>query len=414
MTRRVKFNLIMARFCMYGFLKNQQYFAPFFMLAMLEKGLSFFQFGLLIGFRELCINLFEIPSGAVADLYGRRRSMIFSFVCYCISFVIFALSSQLLHLFCAAFLFALGEAFRTGTHKAIIFDYLLTHHLEDKRLKVYGFTRSWSQLGSATSSVVAAALVFGTGNYSSIFWLCLIPYVLNIINFLGYPRDTVLSKNGRPNVKEVFSHVWDSLKEAWQNKEQRRLLLESCGFEGVFKVVKDYLQVAIQAAALSLPLLITLDNQNQRTAVLIGLVYFLIYVFSSISARQAHRIANWHGSDDKAALAVWAVVMVCYAVLAGALAWEITPVALAMFIVIYLSQNIWRPILVSRINKHSRPEQAATTLSIESQSKSLGAMIFAPLLGKAVDLWGLWPVGVLGFAVAAIFWTTGKIRNGNK
>ena len=64
---------------LYGFLKNQTYFEPFLILAFLEKDLSFFQIGILIGFREVCINIFEIPSGAVADLYGRRRSMIFSF-----------------------------------------------------------------------------------------------------------------------------------------------------------------------------------------------------------------------------------------------------------------------------------------------------------------------------------------------
>jgi len=54
---------VIFRFCLYGFLKNQRYFEPFILLAFLEKGLSFFVIGLLFGFRELCINLFEIPSG---------------------------------------------------------------------------------------------------------------------------------------------------------------------------------------------------------------------------------------------------------------------------------------------------------------------------------------------------------------
>ena len=61
---------MLFRFSLYGFLKNQTYFEPFLILAFREKGLSFFQIGLLIGFREVCVNLFEVPSGAVADLYG--------------------------------------------------------------------------------------------------------------------------------------------------------------------------------------------------------------------------------------------------------------------------------------------------------------------------------------------------------
>ncbi|MBT7298324.1 MAG: MFS transporter, partial [Victivallales bacterium] len=60
---------MLFRFCLYGFLKNQQYYEPFLILVFREKGLSFLQIGLLVGFREICLNLFEIPSGAVADLY---------------------------------------------------------------------------------------------------------------------------------------------------------------------------------------------------------------------------------------------------------------------------------------------------------------------------------------------------------
>ena len=71
---------MMFRFSLYGFLKNQQYYEPFIILALLEKGQSFTSIGLLVGIRELAITLLEIPSGALADLYGRRRSMVLSFL----------------------------------------------------------------------------------------------------------------------------------------------------------------------------------------------------------------------------------------------------------------------------------------------------------------------------------------------
>ena len=85
---------MLFRFSLYGFLKNQTYFEPFLILAFREKGLSFFQIGLLIGFREVCVNLFEVPSGAVADLYGRRRAMIFSFLAYIASFLLFGFAAH--------------------------------------------------------------------------------------------------------------------------------------------------------------------------------------------------------------------------------------------------------------------------------------------------------------------------------
>ncbi|MCK4626956.1 MAG: MFS transporter, partial [Phycisphaerae bacterium] len=116
---------MLLRFSLYGFLKNQRYFDPFLILFFRQAGLSFTTIGFLVGFRELLINLFEVPSGALADLYGRRRCMIFSFCMYIVSFAGFALSTEVWHFFAAMALFALGDAFRTGTHKAMIFGYLL-------------------------------------------------------------------------------------------------------------------------------------------------------------------------------------------------------------------------------------------------------------------------------------------------
>ena len=44
---------MLFRFSLYGFLKNQRYYDAFLILAFREKGLTFFQIGLLIGFREV-------------------------------------------------------------------------------------------------------------------------------------------------------------------------------------------------------------------------------------------------------------------------------------------------------------------------------------------------------------------------
>ncbi|MHC4982267.1 MAG: MFS transporter [Planctomycetota bacterium] len=178
---------MLFRFSLYGFLKNQRYFEPFLILAFRDKGLSFAAIGLLIGFREICINLMEVPTGAIADLAGRRRAMILSFVAYIVSFAIFAMSRQLWLLFAAMLFFSLGEAFRTGTHKAMIFDWLSRQGRSAEKTKTYGFTRSWSKLGSAASVIIAAVLVFALRDYTYVFALCIVPYLANVINLMTYP-----------------------------------------------------------------------------------------------------------------------------------------------------------------------------------------------------------------------------------
>jgi MFS family permease len=173
------------RFSLYGFLKNQRYFEPFLVLALLQAGLSFFEIGLLLGFRELAVNIIEIPSGAIADLCGRRRSMMLAFVSYILGFLTLGFANQLAPLFLAMGLLAVGDAFRTGTHKAMIFTWLRIQGRSHERTQIYGYTRSWSKIGSAVSAIAAAAFVLVADSYTLIFFFAVIPYSLNLVNFLG-------------------------------------------------------------------------------------------------------------------------------------------------------------------------------------------------------------------------------------
>ena len=69
---------MIARFSLYGFLKNLRFFEAFLILALRERGLDFLGIGGLIAVREIAGNLSQIPSGALADALGRRRCMIVS------------------------------------------------------------------------------------------------------------------------------------------------------------------------------------------------------------------------------------------------------------------------------------------------------------------------------------------------
>lgn len=405
---------MLFRFSLYGFLKNQRYFEAFLVLAFMDKGLSFFAIGLLVGFGNLCANLLEIPSGALADLYGRRGSMVLSFAAYAIAFILLALGNTLLPLFPAMLFYGVGEAFRTGTHKSMIFNWLKAHGRESERVQVYGYTRSWSKKGSALSALIAAGLVFLLQDFDIVFWLSVPPCLLNIINFLGYPAVVEEHGSKREAGKSVFAHVLRTARDTWRHPMQRRLLLESMGFEGVFKVSKDYLQPVLQQTAIALPLFLALDD-TRRTALLVGLVYAILFLLSSTASRNAHTLVSWkNNSEERAARFLWHVSLAVYGCLLAGLLLQWYAVVVPAFVAVYLIQNLWRPALVSRLDACSDAASAATTLSIESQARTLVAMIAAPLLGLAVDHTGLWPVGLLGVLAAAtvLSLSRGVMRDG--
>lgn len=391
---------MLFRFSLYGFLKNQRYYDAFLILAFREKGLTFFQIGLLIGFREVCTNLFEIPSGAVADLYGRRRAMIFSFVAYIASFATFAMSESLFLLFGGMFFFGLGDAFRSGTHKAMIFDWLRLQGRSDEKTKIYGYTRSWSQMGSAVSVLIAGALVFYRGNFTDIFWFSIVPYAFNIVNFFGYPAALDGDRKSEFSLKAVVVLLGKALKLSVQFPPLRRLVFEGMGFEGMFKASKDYLQPILKQTAIALPLLLMLD-ESKRAALLVAGVYFVLYFLSSFASRNSHKVTEWQGSDEGAARVMWWVNLGLYALLIPVLWFNTYPAIIALFIGLAILQNFWRPGLISRFNAQSTPEMSATVLSIEAQSKSLAMIVLAPSLGWLVDRVGsFWPVGVVGTLIA--------------
>lgn len=402
---------MLVRFCLYGFLKNQKYYEPFLILAFLEKGLSFFDIGLLIAFREVSINLFELPSGAAADLYGRRRSMIFSFTSYLVSFVVFALSAEVWMLFLAMGFFALGEAFRSGTHKAMIFDWLLLEGRPDGKTRVYGTTRSWSQLGSAVSVLIAAVIVILEGSYTRVFWYSTVPYALGLINFLGYPAalDGKTSEQ-RPSFGELGRHLARALRQCWQRPPLCRLLIESTLHKGTYKAVKDYLQPVLQSAALALPFLLELEEAG-RAAVLIGAVYFGLYLLSALSARQAHRVRDASSGSERANRGIWIVSGAAYLALIPALAGGWNAAAIGLFVLFAVLLNLWLPIFLERLDAVTEREVGATLLSVDSQARSIYVMLLAPVLGWAVDAWGLWPVGVVGATAAGVVLSLGSVFN---
>ncbi|MCK5841653.1 MAG: MFS transporter [Candidatus Sabulitectum sp.] len=400
---------MIGRFSLYGFLKNQKYYEPFLLLVFLEKGLSFFQIGLLVAFRELAVTLMEVPSGALADSHGRRLCMAGSMAGYIVAFLVFGFSSSFFLLFLAMFFFAIGDAFRTGTHKAMIFKWLENNGRLSEKTKIYGVTRSWSKTGTALSSIIAAALVWRTGTFSTVFFFCIPPYLINLVNLLTYPGDLEGEDQGTKTLRDSIGIMKASVTEAVKFKPLRNLMVETMGFQGVHKVTGDYIQPVIKTMVISIPLLAGLQG-DRGSAALAGGVYFVLAVLGIFGSRFSHRLVTRSGGERGSATVLWWVDLFCYAALIPMLyaRWYIG--AVIVFVILELIQNLWRPMQVSRFDHVSPGNRRATVLSIESQAKSFSAMIYAPFLGLAVDTFGLWTLGVSGAAVALIVITARNRR----
>ena len=378
------------KFCAYGFLKNLRFFEPFMLLFFMEKGLSFFEIGTLYSIREICINILEIPTGIIADALGRRKTMIYSFSAYIISFIIFYFSSSYFLYILAFIFYGFGDAFRTGTHKAMIFDYLRMNGRQDQKVHYYGHTRSWSQTGSAVSSIIAALLVFITGNYQQIFIFSIIPYFLDLLLMISYPKelDGDIRKLNKNELMSTFKKVINEFIFSFRNKLVLKSISNLSIFAGYHKAVKDFLQPFIQILALSLPLFLAY-NDKQRSALLIGIIYFFIYLLTAIGAKNSGKIADWFKSIHKP-LNISLIIGFGVGIFCGIFfIYDFIFVSILFFVIIFIIENLRKPIGISYFADLMNPKILATALSAESQAETLFAAIIAPLLGFFADKYGL-------------------------
>lgn len=404
------------RFCLYGFLKNLRFFEVFLLLFFLENGLSYLAIGTLYAAREITVNLLEIPSGLIADAFGRRRTMVFAFAFYVLSFILFYFSKSYTAFLLAMILFSFGDASRSGNHKAMIYHYLSIRGWSDQKVHYYGYTRSWSQMGSALSALSGAAIVFYSGSYRYIFLFSIIPYLLDMINVASYPAvlEGEMRKMDWQKMKHQFRQVFREFIRTIRSGKVLRVIGSLSMYSGYYKAVKDYLQPFIATGALALPFLITY-SENQRTSAGVGMIFFVIYILSSMASRYAGRFAELFTR-----LSTLLNLSLLFGVMAGLLSGlfhtiELWWAAVVLFVVIYLVENIRKPAGVAYLGEKVDKTILSSVLSADSQLKSLAAAILAPLIGIFADLygpgWGISMVSMLLLLFFPLVLIRSKVKN---
>ncbi len=379
-------NMQLFKFSAYGFLKNQRFFDIFIFLFFMEQGITFLQIGTLISIREIAILIFEIPTGFVADSLGRRGSMVFAFLSYILSFIIFCFFPRFLLYIVAMIFFALGDAFRTGTHKAMILHYLKLNDLLHLRVEYYGYTRSWSQMGSALAALIAGGIVLYSGEYKYIFMGSIIPYILALILMLTYPKELDGEREQKEgflnNIQHNFKLTYASLKLSFKEPLLRKALMNSAVFDGLFKTVKDYIQPILQMIVLSIPFLLRIEK---RESILIAIVYCILYILTSYASRNSGKFSNRFSSLSIAVNSTF-IAGISFILFSGLFfILELQIIIIILFIMLYVLQNLRRPLNIGFISENISHDVMASGLSVESQLKTIFVAFMAPLMGFIAD-----------------------------
>lgn len=379
----IKSDFQIKKFSAYGFLKNLTFFEPYLIIFLMGTGINLFQIGMLYAIKEAITYVFEVPSGVIADAYGRKKELYLCFIFYMISFVLFFMTKDFTTAIFAMIFYGLGDAFRSGTHKAMIYTYLEEKNWAEHKAFVYGRTRSFSLLGSAISSVAAIALILNIPSSRYIFLASIMPYFLDLLLIMSYPD----SLNGPCIKHEVnfFKMMFIHLKGILSRRDLRLFLVRAGSFGTVFSSVKDYVQPILESLFLVSGIAIISNmSSDDNLKIVLGVTYGVIYMLGSLASRRAYLLKKL--MDAHRLLKVLNFLLVASLVFVTfAIELKLYPIIILLFIIMNLLQNIRKPIFVDACDDLMEKHERATVLSVESQLKSLMTIIIAPMIGFIAD-----------------------------
>ena len=141
----------------YNFLFSLRIADGVWVVFLLSRGFSLAQVGIAESVFHIVSFLFEVPSGMMADLLGRKRTLVVSSFCGMLSALSMAFSADFFGV-CLAMVFqALMYNFCSGTQEALTYDSLKSADAEGTYLKHNAWLRGASQVSASLSSLLGGA-----------------------------------------------------------------------------------------------------------------------------------------------------------------------------------------------------------------------------------------------------------------
>ena len=119
------------------------------------NGLSVFQISILFAWWAISSLLFEIPSGALADHWSRKKLLISAPIIKSFCFLIWILADGNFYLYALGFLFwSISGSFRSGTQEALLYDNLVFFKKKKDYQKILGRKKFYMYIVLALSMII--------------------------------------------------------------------------------------------------------------------------------------------------------------------------------------------------------------------------------------------------------------------
>jgi MFS family permease len=351
----------------YTLIQNIDFTRGIWMIYLASKGMSLTQLGLLETIFHLTSFTMEVPTGAVADIFGRRTSRIVGRIASLISVIILLLSNHF-WMFAISFIFtALSYNLESGAGDALIYDSLKEIGEEDQFMRVNGNKELFYQTAGTISFLLGGFLA--VKSYSVAFALTIVIGIAAIIQSLTFVEPSIggnCEEKGKENI--FVRQIKDSLKAIAKNPRIGSLIIFTQSIMAFCTCIFYYLQNYLKA-----------DGYNEAA---IGAIYAVSALAAAATATQVHKLERV--IKEKGILLIMPIVTI-------ACIWGIafSKYHYVLFIILMLTESIIYVAVSDYINKMIPSENRATILSFASMAFSFFMITLFPLVGIIGDRYSL-------------------------
>lgn len=337
------------------------------MLYLASRGLSLFQIGLMETVYHISSFTMEIPTGAVADIFGRKTSRILGRISSVIATVIMIYGQNVVA-FAISFVFtALSNNLESGAGEALVYDSLKEIDRENSYMKVRGRTELFYQLTKTVSLILGGYIA--VSSYTDVYKFAFVVSAVSVIQALSFTEPTIGKVERAHNLMATFvMQIKNSFKALAGDRRIVEMIVALEIFSTLYTTEFFYLQNRLKALG---------HSEFQ-----IGIVLAVGAAAAALLATQTHKL------EKKFKLKGILTVVPILAVIAF---WGMTIEGMEKYSFVLLSglEGVMFVSMGDYINKLIPSKQRATILSLQSMVFSIFMIILFPIVGLLGDLYGL-------------------------
>lgn len=376
----------------FTFIKNIDVTNGIWMLYLASKGLSLFEIGIVEGIFHVTSLVMETPTGAIADIFGRKASRLIGMALSIGSKVLMILSNSFAMFALSFVITALSYNFESGAGEALVYDSLLLEKNEEKYLKIAGR----NELIFQSTNILGLAIGGLAGNikYEYAYYIAIALSVAALVVCMLFREPAIAKEKTR-----LLKAVKDQYKNSFEAVKGSRRLFYLILFMGILSASVTlsfyYLQIAWEGG---------LDVFG------IGLYLAASSAAAAVGAAFAEKAERRFGETLILKVAPIAIALSVVSI-------YFTRLALIPLCVISALESLVYVATRDYINRLIPSDRRATILSFESMVFSIIMILIFPLFGLVSDNLGMGNTFlILGGVMAVMALVNFKVvrRNGSK